>query len=329
MNRIERLESALAGRQPDRVPVSAWGHFYDRETSAEGLASAMIEFSDKYDWDFVKVHARASYHVEGWGFTYEPSRDPASLHVCTSHPIRSVADWRQLKPLPLSTPALAEQFKALELIRAGIPSDMPLIMTVFSPLDIAEKLVDRNAALLKQHIEEDPDAVATALASFAETFAAFVRKLDELGIDGIYFSTKWANDQKLTARQYDSLVRPYDRIVLDEAKGFWCNMLHLCEDHVQLSAMGDYPVHVLHWDAYTGHNPSYGEGRIRSGKVVSGGVDAATLASSSPEAVTQRARASIRETGGAGFILSPGCSVQIAQTSHDNLLALRAAAEIV
>jgi uroporphyrinogen decarboxylase len=327
VNRRERLQAVVSGQVPDRVPVSAWGHFYVREVGAAALADVMVEFFERHDWDFLKVHARASYHVEGWGFAYEPSVDPAKLHVCTHHPIATSADWAKLEPLPLTCPPLAEQFDALARIRSRIAADVPLIMTVFSPLDVAEKLVDRDAALLKRHVEENPDALEKAMQAFAETFAAFVRRLPALGVDGIFFSTKWANNLKLTPEQYRRLVRPYDLAVLAEAKGMWCNILHLCEDHVQLAAMADYPVQVMHWDAHAGHNPSYGEGQRQSGKAIGGGVDAKTLAQGTPADVLHKAVAAIEETGGRGFLLGPGCSVQVAATPDDNLRALRRASD--
>ena len=325
MNRRERLHTAVAGGIPDRVPVSAWGHFYTRETSATGLAAIMVEFFERFDWDYLKIHARASYHVEGWGFTYAPSTDAGTLHACTGHPIDSPAAWRSLRPLRLDCPPLAEQFDVIRQIRRRVGSEVPIIMTVFSPLDVAEKLVDRNAALLKTHIDADPDALAVALAAIAETFASFVRQLVAEGIDGIFFSTKWANNIKLTPEQYQRLVRPYDLQVLEAAKPLWCNILHLCEDHVQLTAMADYPVHVFHWDAHAGHNPSLAFGQAAVHAAVGGGVDAKTLAMGSPADVLAKARAAIMQTSGRGFLLGPGCSVQVAQTSAENLDALRRA----
>ena len=325
--RRKRLEDTTAGRMPDRVPVSAWGHFFTRETSATGLAGAMLEFFERYRWDYLKVHARASYHVEGWGFTYEPSTDPAVGHRCTDMPVHGAADWRTLRPLPLTTPAFQEQFEAVRLIRKGIGPGVPLIMTVFSPLDIAEKLLDRNAALLKQHIEEDPAALEAGLAAIGATFADFVRALVAEGVDGIFFSTKWANNVKLTAAQYQRLVKPFDLQVLADARSLWCNMLHLCEDQIQLEAMTDYPVHVFHWDAWAGHNPSYGDGQRLIGRTVGGGVDARTLADGTPEDIIAKARATIAATGGRNLMLGPGCSVQVARTSEANLHALRAAVE--
>jgi uroporphyrinogen decarboxylase len=328
LNRRERLQAALSGGTPDRVPVSAWGHFYTHETSASGLAAVMADFFERYEWDYLKVHARASYHVEGWGFTYTPSADAGTLHTCTGHPIDSPRAWRSLRPLPLDCPPLAEQFDAIRQIRRRVSADVPVIMTVFSPLDVAEKLVDRDAALLKSHIDADPEALESALAAIAETFAAFVRRLVAEGVDGIFFSTKWANNLKLTPEQYGRLVRPYDLLVLQEAKPLWCNMLHLCEDHVQLGAMADYPVHVFHWDTHAGHNPGFAEGRAAVDAAVGGGVDARTLARGSPDEVTAKASAAIRDTGGRGFLLGPGCSVQVAQTPEANLRALRRASAV-
>ena len=333
MNRRERLRAALAGARVDRVPVSAWGHFFTEEVDPDRFIVATLNFQQRYDWDFLKVHSRASYHVEGWGFRYTPSNDPARGHVCTGHPIGCAADWRTLKPLSLDTPALAEQLRILERLKKEAGPDLPVIMTVFSPLDIAEKLVDRDAALMKRHIDEDPAALESALDAIARTFAPFVRELARLGADGIYFSTKWANNVKLSAEQYQRLVRPYDLAMLDEAKRegspLWCNLLHLCEDHVQLDTMADYPVQVFHWDNHAGHNPSFREGKpiVRLGlqKAMGGGVDPKTLATAGADEVEKRAIHSIREIGGRGFLLGPGCSVQMAKTPPDNLLALRRA----
>ena len=330
----ERLAAVLAGARPDRVPVSAWGHFFTEEVDPDRFLRATLAFHQRHDWDFIKVHSRASYHVEGWGFEYIPSGDPARGHVCTGHPIETAADWRKLKPLTLDAPALREQLSILERLKREADPDLPIIMTVFSPLDVAEKLVDRDAALMKRHIDEDPAALEAALEAIAATFVPFVPEVARLGADGIYFSTKWANNVKLSATQYQRLVRPWDLAVLGAARPMWCNLLHLCEDHVQLSAMADYPVQVFHWDNHAGHNPAFRETVARAGtplasdRAVGGGVSPALLATGTPAEIEATAVAAIGETDGRRFLLGPGCSVQMARTPPANLAALRRAPEL-
>ena len=62
MNHRERVIACLAGEEIDRPPASMWRHFYEAETAAETLAMEMIEFQRQFDWDFMKVNPRASYH---------------------------------------------------------------------------------------------------------------------------------------------------------------------------------------------------------------------------------------------------------------------------
>jgi hypothetical protein len=56
-----------------------------------------------------------------------------------------------------------------------------------------------------------------------------------------------------------------------------------------------------------------------------GGVDEATLPTSSPAGVTRSANAALAQTGGRRTLLAPGCSIDH-RTSSDNLVALRDAA---
>ena len=73
MNKKERVDAALRDAPVDRVPASMWGHDFEREWSAQGLAEATVENFTRYDWDYVKVNPRASYHVEGWKVRVKPS----------------------------------------------------------------------------------------------------------------------------------------------------------------------------------------------------------------------------------------------------------------
>ena len=331
MNRHERIQAALEGKAVDHVPVTAWGHFFHKETTAEGLAEAMLAFQEQYDWDFMKINARACYHAEGWGYTYRQSGKPGDRPVCTGYPLRQVEDWKKLKPLPPNQGVLAEHLHAVELIRKGLKDQVPFIMTVFSPLMVAGYLgggsFDGRTDEVKRHIKEDPIAVSQGLAAIAETFANFVRELAGIGIDGIFFATTWANDEMLTAKEYHELVRPHDMTVLEAAKQLPFNMLHLCQHPIHLTAMADYPVHAINWDMHAGENPSLSEGRHEVSGAVVGGIDRNALAEGSAQEIRTQVRQALTQTDARRIILTPGCAVDITKTPESNFRALRSAAE--
>lgn len=336
MNRHERIQAALAGKNVDRVPVSAWGHFYHREHTAGELAESMLSFQELYDWDFMKINCRASYHAEGWGYTYRQSGKPGERPVCTGYPLHSLEDWNRLRPLAPDHGPLGEHRKAVDLIRKGLRGRVPFLMTVFSPLMVACFLsnlrsdfqnLPQVAAAIKVQFAENPGAVRQGLMAIAETFAGFIRRLAAAGVDGIYFATNLASDSCFSAAEYRDLARPYDLKVLEAASSLPFNILHLCGNRVHLEAMADYPVAAFHWDMHGEGNADIAEGKIRVTQAVAGGVNRWTIAKGTPNEVRGQALQARRQAKDERFLLAPSCSVAIADSPEDNLRALRTAAQ--
>ena len=134
MNKKERVDAALRGEQVDRVPASMWGHDFEREWNPQTLAEAMVENFTRYDWDYMKVNPRASYHVEDWGVKVRPSGEKYKPPVIESSLIRSASDWKRLRPLEPDQGALGEQLKALQLINHSVGYDAYFVQTIFCPL---------------------------------------------------------------------------------------------------------------------------------------------------------------------------------------------------
>src|SRR6476661_8097170 len=99
MNKGERGDGGVRGAPVGRVAISFWGHDYLKEWTAEGLAEAMLGNYRTYDWDYMKVNPRASYHVEDWGAVLERSTDPNHGPRFVDWPVREPGDWRRLRPL--------------------------------------------------------------------------------------------------------------------------------------------------------------------------------------------------------------------------------------
>lgn len=327
MTKKERVVAALRGEALDRVPISFWGHSYLKEWSAEELAQAMLENYHRYDWDYVKVNPRASYHVEDWGATLERSTDANRGPRFTSWPVREPGDWRRLRPLHPEQGVLGEQLRALRQIRDGLADEAFFVQTIFSPLSVAKYLAGNQAKPVQISIADNPDALRVALDVISETFASYVQATLEAGASGIFFATTgWASSDLLTEEQYRRFGREYDLRVIDAFAGKApFNVLHNCGQHIYFDLLTDYPVDAISWAATQTGNPSLGKGKERTTRAVMGGVDEKTLLpDGTPEQVDEAVREAIKETGGRRLLIAPGCSIP-PRTPAANLEAAAAA----
>jgi uroporphyrinogen decarboxylase len=331
MNKRERVEAALSGKKVDRVPVSAWCHFFDKEVTIDGYVKCMLDFQEYYDWDYLKIHPRYGYHVEDWGNVYTQSGKPGEWPTCKNYVVKEAEDWKKLKVLNPREGVLGAFLKSVETIKKSVKEDVPMIMTVFTPLMIANCLSGfwSEAQDWKKFYDNDRASLAIGLKTITETFRLFVLELRKTGIDGLYFATKEANDDFTTTAEYQEFVRPYDEIVLSSAKEFPFNILHLCGDKVHYKAMADYPVQMLHWDPTTGNNPDYKIARKDLGDRLAfgGGPCRTVLAKGSAAEVKQELKKVLMDTEEKHFLLGPACSVLVAETPEEHMWLLRKAPE--
>ena len=327
MNKKERVDAALRGETVDRVPASVWGHDYVREWSAQGLAEATVENFTRYDWDYVKINPRTSYHVEGWKVKVRPSGEKNKAPIFEETPIRSSSDWKRLRPLEPDQGALGEQLKALQLINHSVGYDAYFVQTIFSPLAIAACLAGNQNEPVLHTMREDRSALHSALRVITETFTTFAIACLEYGASGVFYTTNgWASQSLLTPDQYREFGEQYDLELLNAIKRARLNILHNCGTHIYFDQLSPYPVHALSWAATEEGNPGLLDGRKRSGKAVMGGLSQQSiLKKGSPAQVRDEIGLILEQTGGRGLLLAPGCAIS-PETPSKNLEAVRLAA---
>ncbi|MCU0256140.1 MAG: hypothetical protein MUF60_05315 [Vicinamibacterales bacterium] len=321
----ERVLAALGGDAVDRPPVSFWGHVYHRESTAEDLVASTLERWNEYAWDWVKLNPRKHYHVEPWGVRYTYSGVPDDKTVLTEWPIHAPDDWRDIHIRTHDQGALGEQIEAVRMLRRRLPTEIPLIQTVFTPLAILGEMT-RTPGDLRAHIASHPDLVIAALDAVTETFVPFVHDLLRAGADGIYFATvDWASREQLGAGAYAEWARPWDLRLMAAAVGAPFNVLHVCRRENLLLELADYPVHAFSWAATEPSNPTLAEALTRLPGAVMGGVahDGALLAPDPAGAIAELRRAHDM-TGGRRWLAAPGCSIPPAVPAA-NLRAVRQA----
>lgn len=327
MNRRDRVWAALAGKPVDRPPVSFWGHFYHRESSARDLVDATLEFQRAYDWDWIKLNPRKHYHVEPWGVRYRYSGRPDEKPVLETCAVREPGDWARIGPRAPDEGALGEQIEAVSLLRAALPADVPVLETVFTPLAVLGEMV-REPAELRAAMRTHPQLVRAALEAVTTTFEAYVPRLLDAGADGIFLATvDWASEDLLSEEEYRTWARAGDLRVLAAAARARFNVLHVCKRRNLLLALSDYPVAAFSWAATDPTNPSLAVALSRLGAAVMGGIGQdSALQEASPDAVLEEFRVAREQTGGRRWLVAPGCSIPPG-TPAANLRAVRDAVE--
>jgi uroporphyrinogen decarboxylase len=322
----ERLLTILAGDRPDRYAASFWRHFYHMENNADGTAEAMLSFQREFDWDFMKINPRADYHIEDWGFEQIWSKGEFEKHKKTRYPIARLEDWQKIKPLPPTAPVLAEHLKVVSLIRKRSDKELPILMTVFSPLAIAGRMVEKNE-MLAEHLRTEPDIVESALKAITETFVRYVAELRNAGADGIFFATtQWASREFVSWDKYQRFGLPYDLKVIRAADVDAINVLHVCHSSNLLKEMAaqPYPAALINWNSFDPTNlpldRAYAE--IPDKRFV-GGVDHdGWLLRSTPDEIGYLIDQIKANNSPDRLIIGPGCSIA-PEVSKENLHAVR------
>ncbi|HET7419689.1 MAG TPA: uroporphyrinogen decarboxylase family protein [Candidatus Dormibacteraeota bacterium] len=306
----ERVEAALAMGVSDRPPAGAWGHTYREEWVPTELAAVTVERARRFGWDFVKFQPRASCFAEAFGSTYHPSghklRGPILLRA-------AVPDLESWKTVSLVGPkALDDQVEAIGIVARELGPDVPVIQTVFSPITVGGYLVGKSQSRVVRELRKHPELVGPALEKIAYALIDFSRRSVEAGAAGIFYAISgYAGRGVMPEDVYRDLVLPYDLAVLDALPArAWFNVLHLCGSNLNFGLARDLPTQVVSWSIHNQGNPSLAEGREIAGRAVMGGLSQrATLVYGPPAKIRAEAERAVKETGGRGLLIAPGCSV--------------------
>jgi uroporphyrinogen decarboxylase len=274
----------------------------------------------------VKLNPRKHYHVEPWGVRYAYSGRPNEKPVLETWPVRRAEDWASITARP-GADAFAEQLDAVRLVRGGLPPDVPLIETVFTPLAVLGEMV-KEPHELRDHMRTHPQLVRAALEAVTATYEGFVRQVMAAGADGLYFATvDWASQDLMSAADLREWARPYDLRVLRAAGEAPLHVLHVCKRRNLLLEMRDYPVAAFSYDATDSTNPPLADALARMPGAFMGGISyEGALQHSDPEAVLGEFHTALEITEGHRWLVAPGCSIPPA-TPAANLRALRAAVD--
>lgn len=319
MNHRERIHAALHNQPVDRVPVALWRHFPNDDLQAERLAARVVEFQKKYDFDFVKVTPASGYPAEMYGATFIDGKNREGTRSYIQRPVNRLDDWDRVEPLDDTNPVFVRETTALKQIRRELGPDVPILQTIFGPLNSAHNLAGERAfGDLRLH----PEVVERALRAITQTTIRFAVASLRAGADAIFFATQMATPKYLTLDEFKKYSEPYDLQVIQAIRAERPDFifLHIHGLDVYFDALARWPVDILNWhDRRT--SPSLREASGKFEGALAGGLDEwKTLTTGSPEDARTQALDAIGQMNGRRFILAAGCVIPV-DTPEPNIRA--------
>jgi uroporphyrinogen decarboxylase len=251
MDKIQRVRSAIAGHEVDRIPAGFLTHFPPAASTGRAMADAHLDFYRRSGVDFVKVMNDNPYRLVGSDRIDRPS------------------DWRRSRPEPRDSSGRLACLDGVKAILDAVGHEALVIVTVFNPFATAND--NRSGSLdfsdltfggISAHLKEDPEATAAGLQVIAESLAMLAVDCVEAGAAGVFFSANGAERGRFSAEEFEHHIGRTDRVVLDAARasGATFNLLHVCGADQRLEAYAGHAVDVVNW-APQMSNPSLVEGR--------------------------------------------------------------------
>jgi uroporphyrinogen decarboxylase len=321
MNHWERIRTAIKGESTDRVPISLWRHWPTHEESALALATSTIRWQQEYDFDLIKVTPMGTYAIEDWGAKTFYNPNPNGVRTVIKHAVPTPEEYPILERLDVNKGCYGIQLQALDMISEEFKNaETPILMTVFSPLTVANKLVgDRVYADMRL----SPDLLEEGLRIIADTTAEFALASVRRGAHGIFFACQGDSYRLMDDAQYQRFGVTYDKIVLDTVREMSeLIMLHAHGYDIMFDLVAEYPVDALNWhDQITA--PSLAEAKERFEGMLVGGINEwKTLLPGNPEDVQAEINESIQQVSGRRLLVAPGCVIPI-NTPVENIIAAR------
>jgi uroporphyrinogen decarboxylase len=329
MNKIERIDAVLAGRPPDRPPVSFWYHFGPLAVSGPEAVAAHLRHLEDYDLDFLKV--------------MDDNRYPRTFS--RSGVVAGPEDLDRLRVLNGDEDTFGRQLELIRQLARRGAGQVRLPTTLFNPWTTLRHLTmpeprrygappptdgpNPRDVLLSRLLREAPATLARALEVIAESLANFVRHALAAGADGVFLSVRddWVDTPVNGAGTYDRLVRPGDLRVLEASAGGAFNVLHVCGRALDFRRFAAYPVHALNWaDRWAG--PAIADAAGWVGPAVCAGLDqVGTMVSGTPEDCAREVADAVRQAGGRPILIAPGCTFDPDAVPPENLPAIRRGVE--
>jgi len=290
LNRIGRVEQVLKGKEVDRPPLSLWYHFGVQHGGGERFARLAVDCFRHYRFDFLKVMNDYFYPM------------PEGIEA-----VRTVSDLKRLDRFEVETSPWKEQLRALEVIASELTGEALFLDTVFDPWQTLRRSLAGEH--LDRLMEEEPDAVLSALDVIAENLSGYCRRSIAAGSAGIFLSIA-ADKEWIDREPFVRFVKPFAARVLASVRGkAILNTAHIHGDDLWFDDCIDLPADAFNWWDRGPNGPSLAAVKEKIPGCVMGGIDHRIVTRRTGPFLKEHVREGRRLGGRDRFLLANGCSI--------------------
>ena len=304
IDRFSLVKDTFQQQKTEKIPYALWKHFPEADKTAEGLASAQLDFQRKFNSDLMKISPHGNYCVVDFGGVLGDYRPVSGSRICDIPPISSLSDWETLEPVDPNDGEFGVQIKAVKLIHQQVENVVPTMMTIFSPFMVASKL---DPSLL-DHISQDRELINNQIGMLSKLTNEFAGAVLDAEADGLFIASQHFNATLQHGDLKDFEFHPMKSLLLQVVKKSDFNVLHLHGEDPYFKLATELPhIHAINWhDQRT--SPSLKEARQIFNGGLLGGIDEMNVLRKGNEKEIQD---SIKNLFGhferRGLIFSPGC----------------------
>jgi uroporphyrinogen decarboxylase len=304
MTKYERMLKTMRCEEVDRLPWSTYLHSSVHDRGVPQFANFTLNFYHRFDTDYIKVMMDENYDA------------PVNIQYCWD-----INVWKKLEPLEPHTGGFGRQIENLKIIKDKAGPDVPVLQTLYSPFHWAWRL-NRQFA---EHYREDAAIIDQGVSTIPDSLLAFVKAcINEAGIDGFFYGLWCCDPSLMTEAEFKQWSVPHDLKVFAAMREspMVINHIHGARN-IFFDACKDFDCDALSWEDRTS-GPSITEARKKTRKSLVGGINIEKAVAATAEEVYNEGMDAIRQAGGKGLVLAPGCTLS-EKTPAENMFALKRA----
>jgi MtaA/CmuA family methyltransferase len=335
MTEKERLLRTLAGEAVDRAPVICPGGMMtmaSREVmvktgcrwpevhrDADKMATLSLAMHDEAGIENLGIPFCMTVEAEAFGGEVEDGDEVTEPNI-VSYPLRSVADWRNLKPLDPEKDGRLPAILACTKGLANERTEEPVIGNLVGPLSLATSLID--AMILFKAIVKESQESHALLSFLTDSIICYGEALAANGADVIVIADPSATGEILGPKMFKEFALPYLNRITERMHGLGKPVIvHICGNvRTIYEPLNSLSAECVSVDSVVGIKEAKS---ALPGKLIMGNVSTILLQNGPEESITKVCEAILKN---GVDILAPACGIS-ALTPVKRLRAMTEAAK--